>query len=171
MAFPHASLPEWVLFHIPHDSVLIPDECRELFVLNDADLEREMIRMTDLHTFELFAGGAAPERAVRFPVSRLLVDPERFPDDRDEPMAARGQRAWRKRVRPAYISLKSKWVMGRRYRSTVKKVRLTATEPINLNRSSQRGTRASPPRARATASQRQRSRQAAAQRRLESTVK
>ena len=93
MTIPREPLPEWVLFHVPHDSVEIPDECRELFVLDDDELERESIRMTDLHTFELFAGGVAPGQVVRFPVSRLLVDPERFPDDRDEPMAAKGQGA------------------------------------------------------------------------------
>ena len=39
-------LPDWVLFHVPHDSVEIPDDCRELFVLTDEEMERELIRMT-----------------------------------------------------------------------------------------------------------------------------
>ncbi len=86
-------LPEWVLFHVPHDSVSIPDYCRGLFVLTDEELERELIRMTDLHTLDLFTGGIPHEQVFRFPVSRLLVDPERFPEDRDEPMAAKGQGA------------------------------------------------------------------------------
>ena len=121
MTVPHMPLPEWVLFHIPHDSVEIPDECRELFVLGGDDLERELIRMTDLHTSGLFAGGVAPEQAVLFPVSRLLVDPERFPDDRDEPMAAQGQGAIYmaasdgRRLKRGLSSIERRYLMERWY--------------------------------------------------------
>ena len=87
----NAIIPEWVLFHIPHDSVDIPCECRELFVIPDDELQAELVRMTDLHTCELFAGGVSADQTFRFPVSRLLVDPERFPEDQKEPMAAKGQ--------------------------------------------------------------------------------
>ena len=46
--------------------------------------------MTDAYTDELFA--LAPEAAttVKFPVSRLVLDPERFEDDQQESMASRG---------------------------------------------------------------------------------
>jgi N-formylglutamate amidohydrolase len=44
--------------------------------------------MTDHHTASLFGGN--PDLDVIFPVSRLLVDVERFEDDAHEPMAARG---------------------------------------------------------------------------------
>lgn len=44
--------------------------------------------MTDLHTADLFGG--VPDCDVVAPVSRLLVDVERFQDDAREPMAARG---------------------------------------------------------------------------------
>ncbi len=46
--------------------------------------------MTDHFTDELFAGPPAATTVVRFPVSRLVVDPERYLDDALEPMAARG---------------------------------------------------------------------------------
>ncbi len=50
--------------------------------------------MTDWYTDELFAcisqmGGVA----IKFINSRLVVDPERFLDDKDEPMSSRGMRA------------------------------------------------------------------------------
>jgi N-formylglutamate amidohydrolase len=46
--------------------------------------------MTDRYTDELFALPASAATMLRFPVSRLVVDPERFVDDADEPMAACG---------------------------------------------------------------------------------
>jgi N-formylglutamate amidohydrolase len=54
----------------------------------------ELDRLTDHYTDELFDHRGPPEFAtVRFPVSRFVVDPERFEDDAQEPMAARGQGA------------------------------------------------------------------------------
>lgn len=74
--------------HIPHDSTTIPTEYRDTFLLNDAELQTELVRMTDSHTAALFGGD--PETDLIFPVSRLLVDVERFENDEQEPMAARG---------------------------------------------------------------------------------
>lgn len=82
-----------VVIHIPHSSTDIPDELRESFLLSDSDLSRELINMTDHFTDDLFARHSDDCRIVRFPVSRLVVDPERFVDDDDEPMAAVGMGA------------------------------------------------------------------------------
>jgi hypothetical protein len=46
--------------------------------------------MTDHFTQALVCAGVDERRVVRAPVSRLVVDVERFPRDADEPMAARG---------------------------------------------------------------------------------
>jgi N-formylglutamate deformylase len=63
-------------------------------MLNDADLETELILMTDRYTPELFAGIAASGGlALVNNYSRLVVDPERFEKDEDEPMSARGMGA------------------------------------------------------------------------------
>lgn len=76
------------ILHIPHSSVAIPDTARAAILLDDVALAREILRMTDMHTHDLYD---APNTArVVFPVSRLIVDPERFADDAQEPMAARG---------------------------------------------------------------------------------
>lgn len=48
--------------------------------------------MTDWYANELFCLGADAVR-LALPVSRLVVDPERFADDADEPMAGRGMGA------------------------------------------------------------------------------
>ena len=85
--------PPWLVLHLPHDSTEVPSAVRSQFVLSDADVARELDRMTDHHTQALFGALAAPAQTVRAPVSRLVVDVERFASDDDEAMAARGMGA------------------------------------------------------------------------------
>ncbi len=77
-----------VLLHVPHSSRAIPAPIRDGIVLDDAALERELDHITDAHTAELAAEAvrAASARPWRFvnALSRLVVDPERFPDKREE---------------------------------------------------------------------------------------
>ena len=80
-----------VLLHVPHSSQIIPADVRTRLLLSDADLQRELLLMTDQHTEALFAcvlerGGVALVNRL----SRLVVVPERFPDDEQEPMARVG---------------------------------------------------------------------------------
>ncbi|MET9962252.1 N-formylglutamate amidohydrolase [Streptomyces sp. NPDC006326] len=85
-----------VILHVPHSSRAVPADVRAGIVLDDRDLERELDHITDAHTAEIAAGAAAKARITpwRFVnrLSRLVVDPERFPDEREE-MAARGMGA------------------------------------------------------------------------------
>lgn len=77
-----------MILHIPHSSDVIPENLRDQFVLSNDDLAAELVLMTDAFTDELFA---LPEATIlRFPISRLLVDVERFPDDAEEPMSKVG---------------------------------------------------------------------------------
>lgn len=80
-----------IVAHVPHASTVIPPDIRAEILLDDA-LARELIRLTDWHTDELFAF-MADLGAPLFVncLSRLVFDPERFVDDADEPMAAVGQ--------------------------------------------------------------------------------
>ena len=82
-------LPPWVVLHVPHDSAQVPAWTRPQFAVDDATLQRELARMTDHRTFDLFASGQRCA-CVRAEASRLVVDVERFVDDDQEPMAARG---------------------------------------------------------------------------------
>lgn len=82
-----------LVIHIPHASTLIPAHVREQFVLEDADLERELLLMTDRYVDELFALPAAEAVTVRHEVSRLVLDPERFVDPAREPMERVGMGA------------------------------------------------------------------------------
>ena len=81
------------VLHIPHASTVIPPEVRASILLSDENLNRELNRMTDCFTDELFQVEASLATPVVFPVSRLVVDPERFLADADEPMARRGMGA------------------------------------------------------------------------------
>ncbi|MFJ6569420.1 N-formylglutamate amidohydrolase [Streptomyces sp. NPDC091292] len=81
-----------VILHVPHSSRVIPAPVREGIVLDDDTLRRELDHITDAHTAELAASAAhsAPVTPWRFvnTLSRLVVDPERFPDEREEMLAA-----------------------------------------------------------------------------------
>jgi N-formylglutamate amidohydrolase len=89
-----APLPPWVILHIPHAATIIPRDVRERFVVDDAALSREVLRMTDHFTDAIFVGSqVAAEQVVRASVSRLVVDVERFEDDALETMASRGMGA------------------------------------------------------------------------------
>jgi N-formylglutamate deformylase len=80
-----------VVLHVPHASRRIPESARERILLDDLALATELDLMTDVDTDLLAAHAAlaAGERPWIFenPVSRLVVDPERFPDEREEMLA------------------------------------------------------------------------------------
>ena len=83
-----------IVGHVPHASPHIPPGERVGILIDDDALAAELLRLTDLHTDRLFAwirdlGGTLLVNRV----SRLIVDPERFPDDAREPMATVGQGA------------------------------------------------------------------------------
>ena len=83
----------FAVLHVPHSSRFIPAEIRPAILLSDEDLATELLRMTDAYTDELFRLDPRLARMVTSPVSRLVVDPERFPDDAVESMASRGMGA------------------------------------------------------------------------------
>ncbi|MFC7303491.1 N-formylglutamate amidohydrolase [Streptomyces monticola] len=78
-----------VLLHVPHAARTVPRAVRGGIVLEDAALERELDHITDAHTDTLAARAAAATHRARpwqfvNRRSRLVVDPERFPDEREE---------------------------------------------------------------------------------------
>ncbi|MER6995629.1 N-formylglutamate amidohydrolase [Streptomyces sp. NPDC000410] len=80
-----------VILHVPHSSRTVPEAVRAGIELDEPDLRRELDHITDAHTAELAAAAAAasPVTPWRFVngLSRLVVDPERFPDEREEMLA------------------------------------------------------------------------------------
>lgn len=71
-----------MILHIPHASL---NTLSKEFL---CDLDKELIRMTDRYTDELFYHPQAAR--IVAPISRLLCDMERFEDDSLEEMAAKG---------------------------------------------------------------------------------
>lgn len=77
-----------VVLHVPHASRSIPADVRAGIVLDDAALEAELDAIVDADT-DLVAESAAALASVRPWIfvnrtSRLVIDPERFPDEREE---------------------------------------------------------------------------------------
>lgn len=79
-----------IIFHIPHSSNTIPEDIRRQFNLSDQELDRELLSMTDLYTDDLFSPVNENDIAIIYPVSRLVVDPERFINDKMEAMSEKG---------------------------------------------------------------------------------
>src|SRR3954454_17022249 len=82
-----------VVPHVTHARVLVPPWARAHLLLDDDELAAEVAALTDHHT-DASAWAAADRARVRpcvivNPVSRFVVDPKRFPDEREE-MAAVG---------------------------------------------------------------------------------
>lgn len=76
-----------VILHVPHSATFIPPHIRAEIVLTDSQLQSELDSMTDTKTEEI-ARTAAGQCAIRpwlfiNKYSRLVIDPERFPDDRE----------------------------------------------------------------------------------------
>ena len=86
-----------IIVHIPHSSTCIPARYRHEICLDDAELTAELLAMTDRFTDQLF-GQATRYGATLFVngVSRLVMDPKRFPDDHEEPMADKGGEVFHK---------------------------------------------------------------------------
>lgn len=74
-----------ILIHVPHAATLIPSDEWQYFVTDN--LKKEVICMTDHYCDDLFS---CNHEMIRFPVSRLICDVERFRDDSLESMAAKG---------------------------------------------------------------------------------
>lgn len=82
--------PGDVVIHVPHSSSLVPPELRDQFTISDDRLAEIHSAMVD-HDTDVMAAGVA--QVVRFPLSRLVVDVERFWDEELEPMAQLGMGA------------------------------------------------------------------------------
>ena len=80
------SFMKQIVLHIPHSSISIP--LKEGYVVSDEILNRELLKLTDWYTDDLFH--SSEEITIRADFSRIFCDPERFSDDSKEVMAEFG---------------------------------------------------------------------------------
>ncbi len=80
----------FVVVHIPHASLEIPEEYRKTILLDELTLWREKCRMTDAFCDDLYDAPGFENRIVA-ENSRFVCDVERFRDDELEPCAKKGQ--------------------------------------------------------------------------------
>lgn len=86
--------PRPIVVHVPHAATAIPADVRAGLLLDDAQLARELRLLTD-HRTDVLSGDVGELGATRVVNrwSRLVVDPERFPDPTREVMEQRGMGA------------------------------------------------------------------------------
>ena len=77
-----------VVLHVPHGSRALTAHARARILLDDAALSDELDHLTDAHTGLIATNTAMSATLTPWTfhnqLSRLVVDPERFPDDREE---------------------------------------------------------------------------------------
>lgn len=83
-----------IVVHVPHAATAVPADVRRGLLLDDHELAEELRLITD-HRTDVLAADVAELGATRFVNrrSRLVVDPERFPDPDLEVMERRGMGA------------------------------------------------------------------------------
>ena len=80
-----------LILHIPHCSTYIPQEIRQTLLLNDDELKQELYVMTDHYIDDLYKNVLCDKQNNSY--SRLVFDPERYREDKDEELAPKGMGA------------------------------------------------------------------------------
>jgi N-formylglutamate deformylase len=75
-----------IILHVPHSSTTIP--LSDGYVINNEALAKEMLKLTDWYTDDLFQSDE--HEMIKADFSRIFCDPERFTDDNQEIMAQYG---------------------------------------------------------------------------------
>lgn len=82
-----------VICNIPHGSVNIPSKFKKNFIISDRELQNEAKKLGDLYADFLFSKLLEDYGGIISKVSRLVVDTERFKDDKKEAMSSVGMGA------------------------------------------------------------------------------
>lgn len=83
-----------IVCNVPHSGTAIPEALREHFVLPREALDTEVKYMADNHTDALYSELLYVSSFIRSTISRIVVDIERFKDEKDEPMSNVGMSAF-----------------------------------------------------------------------------
>lgn len=79
--------------HVPHASLHIPEEAWSDFLVERSAVEREALASADLFTDQMAHDAWPDAKIIEAPVSRIVVDVERYDDDSREEMATVGRGA------------------------------------------------------------------------------
>lgn len=116
-----------MIIHIPHSHPIIPGQYKHQYFLNERELEVQHRQLNDWYVHELFEHNKA--NVIDFPFSRFFVDVERFDNDVNEPMAAKGMgRFYLKTIegKPLrQLSMEDRQLMDYLYRSHHERLRLS----------------------------------------------
>lgn len=80
-----------LIVHVPHTSVFIPDDAWPEFIVPREQVEIEALASADLFTDQIAHQAWPQATIIEAPVSRIVVDVERYDDDNKEEMAAVGR--------------------------------------------------------------------------------
>jgi len=76
-----------LILHIPHSSTYIPEEHLKYYLMPLDELRNETLLSADIFTDELFNPDIPGLEKMVNTVSRLVMDPERFPDEKEDNFA------------------------------------------------------------------------------------
>lgn len=77
-----------IVLNIPHASAATPLSLLDQFCIDEKNIWKEILHLTDWYSDELF--NIPNTKAVVTPVSRLVIDTERYSNDLEEPMSHHG---------------------------------------------------------------------------------
>lgn len=76
-----------IVANVPHSSIFIPQEFLGDYLLNFEDLKKEVKYMADNYTDSLFSELLNFSSFIKSNISRIVLDTERFKDEKEEPMS------------------------------------------------------------------------------------
>lgn len=118
--------------HVPHASLFIPNDAWSEFLVPRDQVEAEALESADLHTDEMARQAWPQAKIVRAQVSRIVVDVERYDDDKKEEMAAVGRGALythdlkQRRIRESLSDQRREELLARYYRPHWQELRAQA---------------------------------------------
>jgi N-formylglutamate amidohydrolase len=82
-----------IVMNIPHASLFVDDDFKQDFLLSVSEFDKFLKEMADLYADELFFESYKKNGVLIAKLSRVIVDTERFWDNKNEPMAKVGMGA------------------------------------------------------------------------------
>jgi len=82
-----------VICNIPHSSINVPSKFKKNFVISGQELINEAKKLSDLYAEFLFSGLLEEYGGIISKISRIVVDAERFKNDKKEAMSRAGMGA------------------------------------------------------------------------------